>query len=201
MNTQRNTEGEELFDRNSPLFSMNRNNPFGVDASYFEEFETKLKARVDDFEELKADAPFLASIPRSNPFEVPTGYFDELPEHVQVLTTVSQSHFSFKEWFLPFIKPNFIFPVAITILVAILAIHTVNQQVVQPSTGTTAETSMEEQLYPVDESTLVDLLSENAIETELASSADETITTYLIDNNVDETALNTDYNTVDHENN
>lgn len=201
MSTLKNTEGDEQFDLNSPLSSMNRKNPFGVDASYFEDFETKLNDRITGFEELKTEAPFLATIPKYNPFEVPAGYFDEFPNQLQELITIQQPRFSFKEWLFQFIRPNFVFPVVTTIVIAIVAIQVVNRQVERPKKDMTADLSIEEQLYPIDESTLVDLLNANTNETEsMASSGDETITNYLIDNNVDETILNTDYNTADHEN-
>lgn len=199
MNTIKYTEGEDPFDPNSPLSSMNNRNPFGVDASYFEEFGGKLNEQIADFEELKADAPFLASIPKYNPFEIPTGYFDELPGQLQNLITTQQPRFSIAEWLFQFIRPNFIFPVLTTIFIAVLAIQVVDRQAAQPKAGTVADLSIEEQLYPIDETTLVDLLSENKLENELLSSTDP-IANYLIENNVDENVLNTDYNTIDHEN-
>lgn len=201
MSTLKNIEGDEQFKPDSPLSSMNRKNPFGVDASYFEDFGAKMNDRIADFEELKEDAPFLAAVPKYNPFEVPTGYFEELPNQIQELITIQQPRFSIKDWFFQFIRPNFVIPVVTTILIAIVAIQVVNKQVESPKKGMTADLSIEEQLYPIDESTLVDLLNENTTETELtASSGDEPITNYLIENNVDEAVLNTDYNTIDHEN-
>ena len=197
MNTLKNTEGDEQFDPNSPLSSMNKTNPFGMEASYFEDFGAQLSNRITEFEELKNDAPFLAAIPKYNPFEVPAGYFDELPNQIQELINIQHPHFSLKEWLIQFIRPNFAIPVTTTIVIAILAIQFVTKQVKQPKKEA-AELSIEEQLYPIDESTLVDLLSINT-ET-IASSGDEPITNYLIDNNVDEAILNNDYNTVDHEN-
>ena len=196
----KNTEGEDSFDLNSPLSSINRKNPFGVDASYFEDFGKKLNDSISDLEEIKKEAPFLASIPRYNPFEVPADYFDAFPNQLQELITISPTRFSIKDWLLQFIRPNFVFPVLTTIFIAIVAIQMVNKQVEHPQTEMTADLSLEEQLYPIDESTLVELLNENTTETEsLTSSSDEVITNYLLDNNVDEAVLNTD-NTVDHEN-
>lgn len=183
---------------NSPLSSMNRKNPFGLEASYFEDFESKLNERITDYEELKQEAPFLSAIPKYNPFEVPAGYFDELPNQLQELLTAQHSRFSMKDWFFQFIRPNFVIPVVTTLLFAVIAIRVVDKQVEQPKKGMTADLSIEEQLYPIDESTLVDLLNEN---TEVsASSGEEPITNYLIENNVDEAVLNTDYNTIEHEN-
>ena len=196
MSTVKHTEEEDPFDPNSPLSSLNSRNPFGVDASYFEGFGAKLNEQIADIEELKVDTPFLASIPKYNPFEVPSGYFDELPGQLQNIITNQQPRFSIAEWLFQFIRPNFIFPVLTTIFIAFLAIQVVNKQVEQPKAGTAADLSIEEQLYPIDESTLVDLLSENTLETESA----DPIANYLIENNVDENVLNTDYNTIDHEN-
>jgi|SRR3954470_7606507 hypothetical protein len=200
MSTIKNTEGEDPFDLNSPLSSQNGKNPFRVDDSYFDAFSAKLNNVIADLEEIKEEAPILYSIPKYNPFEVPAGYFDELPSLVQELVTLKQPRFSIKEWILQLIRPNFAFPVAITILIAAAAIHFIDKQA-EPKTEMTADMSVEEQLYPIDENVIVDLLNENTTETESKfSSPDETITNYLIDNNVDENSLNVDINTIDHEN-
>lgn len=199
MSTIKNTEGEDQFDLNSPLSSKNGKNPFRVDDSYFDAFGAKLNSTIANLEELKTEAPVLASIPKYNPFEVPTAYFDELPTTIQQLVTNEKPRVSLKEWIIQLIKPNFILPVVTVILIAMAAIHFVNEHVQKPVTDLTADLSLEEQLYPIDESTLIDLLSKTSLDNELASSAEENITDYLIDNNVEETALN-DFNTTDHEN-
>jgi len=201
MSTLKNTEGEDSFDLNSPLSSLNGKNPFRVDDSYFEAFSAKLNDRIADLEELQADAPTLASIPKYNPFELPTGYFDEFPTQLQEILSKEKTRISLKEWIFQLIRPNFVLPVLTTIIVAVAAIQVVNKQVQSPKASMTADFSIEEQLYPIDEATLVDLLSSNTIENELKQAdADEPIANYLIDNNVDESVLNTDLNTADHEN-
>ncbi|HET6224953.1 MAG TPA: hypothetical protein VFF27_01650 [Bacteroidia bacterium] len=199
MSTIKNTEDEHLFDPNSPLSSANGKNPFRMDDSYFDSFSIRLTTAISDLEELKEEAPTLYSIPKYNPFEVPAGYFDELPMLVQELATFQQSHFSLKEWLLQLVKPNFAFPVAITVIIAITAIRFIDKQAEQPKTEVASEVSLEEQLYPIDENILVDLLDESEIESTHAAS-EEPITNYLIDNNIDETSLAVDLNTTEHEN-
>jgi hypothetical protein len=196
MNPLKNMEGEDAMDPNSPLSSMNGKNPFGVDPSYFDEFPAKLHDRIGELEELKAEAPFLAALPKSNPFVVPAGYFDELPAKIQEITSsMEKSSFSLKELLLQFIRPNFVLPVLTTVFIAVAAIQLINKQVQAPQ-AMTADLSMEEQLYPIDEGTLIDLLS-GTPENELP--VEETITSYLIDTNVDETVLTIDSNTTDYE--
>jgi hypothetical protein len=195
MSTVENTEGEDHLDANSPLSSQSGKNPFRVDDSYFDEFSAKLNNMISNLEEIEADAPLLSSIPKYNPFDVPAGYFDDLPTIVQQLTVADQSRMSVKEWLLQLIRPNFAIPVAVTIVIAIAAINFSNKQVQQPRSDVTADLSLEEQLYPIDEATLVDLLSDNEDNSMKQVSTDENIADYLIDNNVDEAALHIDFNT------
>lgn len=201
MNTLKNTDGEDQFDANNPLSSLNGKSPFKVDDSYFDDFAAKLNHAISDLEELKEEAPILISIPKYNPFEVPAGYFDELPSIIQEkAATREKDTLSLKEWIIQLLKPNFVFPVAVIIIIAIAAIHVVDKQ--QPlKKDFTADFSLEDQLYAIDESLLVDLLSKNDSKKDIAqSSIDDRISTYLIDNNVDEAVLNIDDNTIDHEN-
>lgn len=200
MSTIKNTEGEDQFDKNSPLSASNGKNPFRVDDSYFDAFSAKLSDAIADLEEIKEEAPTLYSIPKYNPFEVPVAYFDELPTLVQEQVAFHQPRFSIKEWLIQLIRPNFAFPVALTILVAFAAIRFVDKQAKQPKADATTDTTLEEQLYPIDENVIVDLFDETPPNTEARHSGDETITDYLIDNNVDELSLNADFNTFEHEN-
>jgi hypothetical protein len=195
MSTLKNTEDEDHLDANSPLSSQSGKNPFRVDDSYFDEFSTTLGNMITNLEETEAEAPALSNIPRYNPFDVPSGYFDDLPSIIQQLTTADQPRMTVKEWLLQVIRPNFAIPVIATLVIAIAAIHFVNKQVQQPGTPATADLSLEEQLYPIDEATLVDLLSDNEEEDSKQVSTDENIANYLIDNNVDEAALHIDFNT------
>jgi hypothetical protein len=198
MSTLRDTEGEDHLDANSPLSSRSGKNPFRVDDSYFDEFSAKLSNIITNLEEIEAEAPFLSSIPKYNPFDVPAGYFDELPTIIQELTATKESRFSVKEWLLQLIRPNFAIPVAVTIIIAIAAINLINKQVQQPRIDVTADLFLEEQLYPIDETTLVDLLSNNNEEsTTKQVSGDENIADYLLDNNVDEATLRIDLNTAE----
>jgi hypothetical protein len=196
MSTLKDTEGEDHLDVNSPLSSQSGKNPFRVDDSYFDAFGATLSNMITNLEEIEAEAPFLSSIPKYNPFDVPAGYFDELPTIIQELTAIKEPRFSIKEWLLQLIRPNFAIPVAVTIVIAIAAINVINKQVQQPGTDVTAELSLEEQLYPIDEATLVDLLSNNMDENSSRQvSMDDNIADYLIDNNVDEATLHIDLNT------
>ena len=197
MNTNENMEEGNEIEPNSPLFTRNGKNPFAVTDLYFEDFTSQLNERILEMEELKTIAPLLISIPVCNPFETPEGYFDELPGIVQTKIPVVQPFFSLKEWLLLFIKPNFALPVFITILISIAAIHFVNKQVATTDKNIISDISDEEQLYPIDEATLVDLLSDN---NPGDFKPDEPIEDYLLDNNVDETTLNTDPNISENEN-
>ncbi len=201
MNAFKNTEDEDPFDLNSPLSAANGKNPFKVDDSYFNEFNAKLNDQILELEELQKEAPVLASLSKYNPFDVPTGYFDEFPSAIQQLITTQKSRISFKEWLFQFVRPNFVFPVSITIILAFVAINTLPKQTHDSKNELTltANLSIEEQLYSIDESILVDMLNDK-IETEPAESTDETITNYLIENNVDEATLKNDINITDHEN-
>mgnify|MGYP001298725644 CR=1 FL=1 len=200
MSTIKNTDGEDLFDWNSSLSSHNGKNTYRVDDSYFDDFSAKLNDAIAGQEEIKEEAPALYRIPVYNPFEVPVGYFDELPGHVQALISFQEPRFSIKEWLFQLIKPNFAFPVIITILIAGAAIRFIDKQAEQPKSELTADVSLEEQLDPIDENVIVDLLDDNTVDAEVKNSSDELITDYLIDNNVDETSLNVDLNTLEHEN-
>lgn len=201
MSTIKDTEGDDPFDLNSPLSSQNGKNPFRVDDAYFDAFCAKLNDAITDLEELKEEAPLLTSIPKYNPFEIPTGYFDTLPTTIQQLVAIEKPHVSLKEWLLQIIRPNFAIPVVAVIIIAIAAIRFVNEQVEKPKADLTADLSLEEQLYPIDESLLVDLINTTNAETDLKQAdAEENITDYLIENDVDESALHIDANTTtDHE--
>jgi hypothetical protein len=198
MSTLKDTEGEDHLDANAPLSSQSGKNPFRVDDSYFDEFSAKLSNTISNLEEIETEAPLLSSIPKYNPFDIPAGYFDELPSIIQELTIADQPRTSLKEWLLQLIKPNFAIPVAVTIIIAIAAINVINNQVQQPGIDATADLSLEEQLYPIDETTLVDLLSNNNEENNTSQvSGDENIADYLLDNNVDEATLHIDLNTAE----
>ena len=201
MSSLKNTDDDEQLNLNSPLSSIPGKNPFQVEDSYFDAFSTRLNNTIAELEELKAEAPLLSSIPKYNPFEVPAGYFDELPAVIQELVNTEKLRFSMREWIFQFFRPNFSIPVFTVIAIAIAAIHFVNQQVTKTPADLTADLTLEEQLYPIDESILIDLLSKSNAETDSKQSpAVASITDYLIDNDVDDASLNTDLNTIDHEN-
>lgn len=199
MSTTKNTDGEDQFDLNSPLYAQNGKNPFRADDSYFNDFNTRLNNIIDSLEEIREEAPILCSIPIYNPFDAPAGYFDELPGKIQEIIPVELPRFSVKEWLLQLLKPNFAFPVFVTVLIAIAAIHFIDKQAKHTKTEITADVSLEEQLYPIDENLIVDILNDDLMDAEVKNSSDELITNYLIDNNVDETSLSIDLNTIEHE--
>lgn len=197
MNTNENTGEEKEMEPGSPLSALNETNPFAVNDLYFEDFNKRLNERILEMEELKTIAPTLISMPVYNPFKTPEGYFDELPAIIQTNIPVESPSFSFKEWLFLLIKPNFALPVLITIFISIAGIHFVNKQVTIRDNYMASDISDEEQLYPIDEATLVDLLSNtNTVD----EKAEEPIENYLLDNNIDETILNTDPNISENEN-
>lgn len=200
MNKITNTEDDNQFDSHSPLPTSNGKHPFHVDDSYFDSFSAQLNTAITDLEEIKQAAPTLYHIPKYNPFNVPAGYFDNLPALVQESITDQQPHFSIKEWLFQLIRPNFAFPVAITILIATAAIRLIDKHTEQPKSEVASDFSLEEQLYAIDENVLVDLLNDETDAEINPSSFEEPITTYLIDNNVDETSLDIDLTSIEHEN-
>lgn len=167
------------------LSKMNGNNPFEADHDYFENFSDKLQNRIDELEEIKAEAPLLLAIPKYNPFEVPIGYFDELSMIIQQRCIDTKPSFTIIDWLRTFLKPRIAIPAFATIVFAIIAIYVTNKNTGFPTTQLADEISIEEQLYDIDETTIIDAITDDANDSK-QSNTKENIENYLIDNNVDE---------------
>ena len=161
--------------------------PFRTGSDYFDDFNSRLLGRISDLEEIKAMAPVLFSLPKYNPFVVPADYFEELPAKVTELARRNKKTTSPFEWFSLLIRPRFILPVAATLLIAIAGIKYMNSNAVMPKNDT-EELSLEEHLYDIDESTIIDQLTAEAID-ENENTEEGSIRDYLIENNIDETNL------------
>lgn len=173
---------------NPELNGPGNKNPFGTGADYFEDFADKISRRVEEYEELKAEAPILSSIPKYNPFEIPTGYFDELPSVVQEKCSRAPQT-SFAEWIRMLFRPQFAIPVLCMILIAFAGIRYLNQGNEENKNNYVEELSLDEQLRSIDETTLVEALAASDNESE-ADPEEEIIKEYLMDNNIDEQNLN-----------
>jgi hypothetical protein len=170
------------------LLKLSNSNPFKADTDYFENFESRLKQNIDGLDEIKTEAPYLYNIPKYNPFEVPAHYFDEVPTIIQQRCIESKPAISIIDWLLLLIKPRFAVPVLATIFIAISGIHFMEKNADLPKTETAEEISVEEQLYNIDESTIVEALTTEPADLK-QNNANENIENYLIDNDIDETNL------------
>ncbi len=172
------------------LFKIHGSNPFKANTDYFESFSEKIKNKISDFEEIKNEAPLLSAISKYNPFEVPKDYFDYLPSRVQERVVKTKTGNTFVEWLLLLIKPRFAFPFVITILIAVAGIRFMNNNAALPSTEVAEEISTEEQLYNIDEATIIESVNAgDNTDTKVPTTEDTAIQNYLIDNNVDENNL------------
>ena len=178
-------------DENDDLNGMNNNNPFKASNDYFENFTSKLNARIDNLEEITPIAPILSSIPKYNPFEVPKEYFDELPSRIQEQTIRHKPASALSDWLMMVIKPRVLIPLFSIALIAFAGIRYMNNNAQLPVKQVAEEISVEEQLYNIDESTIIEKLTADAnTENESVSTDDNSIENYLLDNNVDESNLN-----------
>ena len=142
------------------------------------------------FEEIKEEAPVLASIPKYNPFEVPVDYFEELPTIVQQRAINAKPKTILLEWLLLLIKPRFAFPVLTTLLIAVAGINYMNKNADMPKTEVAEEITTEDQLYNIDEATIIESVNVNqSNENTTVSGEENNIQNYLLENNVDETNL------------
>ncbi len=173
------------------LSKLSSSNPFKADNDYFENFADKLQNRIEDFEEINAEAPLLAGIPKYNPFDVPADYFDELPALIQNRCISSKPSVSIIEWLVLLIKPRFAIPVLATVLCAVAGINFMDKNAEMTKSGRTAEISIEERLNSIDESELIDELADDQADLK-QNNTNESIENYLIDNNIDESNLNSE---------
>jgi hypothetical protein len=188
MNSDNNIH-EDSEDKAPNLNSSGSGNPFGPGNDYFENFQSKIMFRVEEFEELKMEAPFLSNIPKYNPFAIPAGYFDELPSLIQEKCINTKSGISLKEWLLMLFRPNFAIPVLTIILIAFSAIYYLEKDGIKSENFTVEEVNVEEQLQNIDESTLIDALAAQVNNETGFDNDNDKIMNYLLDNNVDETSL------------
>ena len=165
--------------------------PFRASEDYFERFASRLSGQISALEEIQQHAPILSSIPRYNPFDVPAGYFDELPALVQQKAGNNNSRSSLPEWLLLIFRPRFAVPMIAVILLAIAGINFVDNHADAPSGYLAEELTVEEHLSTIDEMTIIESLAASA--TDLPQpETDESIEDYLLDNHIEESALNSE---------
>ena len=173
------------------LFKVTNNAPFKANEDYFENFTSKPQNEIVDYEEIKNEAPVLSAIPKYNPFTIPADYFEYLPSRVQQNVLNAKQSFSFIDWLLLLIKPRFAVPFIATVFITVAGINFMNKNGDTPKAETAEEITTEEQLYNIDESTILESLYANQNEAVNSTSADEgNIQNYLMDNNIDESNLN-----------
>jgi hypothetical protein len=194
MNTKNNISNFEDYDLNeiaSHLSKLDKTTPFKADNDYFDSFASKLENRISNLEEIKSEAPILSNIPLYIPFEVPSNYFDEFPSRIQDIVNNKPLKTSIFEWLILLIKPNFAIPVLTTLLIAIAGVNYIEKKSKVSSTKIEYQLSDEEQLYLIDESTIIDVIvSSTNSENEIKPEQNTGIENYLIENNIDESILN-----------
>jgi hypothetical protein len=183
------------------LSKLSTKNPFchtersrSMSDNYFDDFTSRLQNRIIDIEDIKSFAPALLNIPKHNPFDVPSDYFDELPSIVQEKILETKSRPLRFEWLTLLIKPRFVFPMVVTIFIAVLGINFMNKNAEVKNTIEIEELSLEDHLYYIDETEIIDQLTADAvIENEDLQTDNNSIENYLLDNNIDETNLNNEF--------
>lgn len=191
MNEDNNIQDHKNLNGNAGNFNNAGNsNPFKPGEDYFENFQNKIMFRVEEFEELKIEAPVLSNIPKYNPFEVPADYFDELPTAIQEKCTIRNLKLTWKEWLAMIFRPNFAIPVLSVFLIAFSAIYYLqkNQMEIEPFVA--EEINIEEQLQNIDESTIIDALAAQVNNETSIDTDQDKIMNYLLENDIDETNLN-----------
>jgi hypothetical protein len=158
---------------------------------YFNSFGSRLQSRMEDLDELEAIAPELLSIGKSNSFAVPSDYFDELPTRIQERTQKPSSSSQITEWLLLLIKPRFAFPMIVILFLAFAGINFMNKNAELNVPDPTNELTLEDHLYYIEESDIIDQLSEKmSSDNSILSENENNIEDYLLDNDVDESNLN-----------
>lgn len=190
MNDDHNINDDNLNNLSPELSKLGGKNPFNPSDAYFDAFQTKLNKRIADEEDIKDLAPVLLSIPKYNPFEVPKDYFDELPTVVQEKVTATKSG-SLPNWLLVLFKPRFAVPLIVTVIIGFAGFNYLNNTTIIPSEN--EELSLEDNLYYISESDIIDQLTADAsIDPSADSDSDNSIENYLIDNNIDESNLSSE---------
>ncbi len=169
------------------LKGFSNKNPYKIENNYFEKLNSNIQQRVEEFEELKSIAPILNNIPKYNSFEVPNDYFEDFPTRIQERIVNTKSSNSILNWLILLLKPRFAIPVLATIFIAISGINFMNKNAEHLQTEiATEEMTVDEQLYTIDESTVIESV---VASNETFTSDENEIENYLIDNNIDETNL------------
>ncbi len=175
--------------RTNSLFHQTEKSHIASD-DYFDSLTIKIQNRIDDFEDINAEAPVLSTFSAYNAFKVPADYFDEFPTLIQQRIIDNKSSSTFLEWILLLIKPRFAVPVLTVVFFAAAGINFMTKNAELPETEYADELSVEEQLSTIDESTLIESLTAESTEDETKSPAEEqSIENYLLDNNIDESSL------------
>jgi hypothetical protein len=171
------------------LSKLSSNNPFNPSDSYFDSFTSKLQNRIDDEEEIKALAPTLLSIDKYNPFEVPKDYFEELPTIIQERVVETKEKSNLIDWLFWLLRPRLAVSMIVILFISILGVYYMNKNTVK-NTEQTEELSLEDNLYYINETDILEHLTADAsIENISTSEDDNSIEDYLLDNNIDESNL------------
>jgi hypothetical protein len=172
-----------------PFFRSERNPDAAND--YFNSFGSRLQSRMEDLDELEANAPTLLSIGKSNSFVLPPDYFDELPSRIQERIQKPSNSSSITEWLLLLINPRFAFPMIAILFLAVAGINFMNKNAELNATTPPNELSLEDHLYYIEESDIIEQLTENmSSDNSIQSENEKNIEDYLLDNDVDESNLN-----------
>jgi len=175
--------------RSNPLFHQTKKSPIASD-DYFDSLSVKIQNRIDDFEEINADAPLLSTFSEYIAFKVPADYFENFPTIIQHRIIHNKSSSTFLEWIFLLIKPRFAVPFLTVVFAATAGINFMTKNAELPKTEYAQELSVEDQLSTIDESTLIESLTAVSSEEEGKTRAeDHNIENYLLDNNIDESNL------------
>lgn len=160
-----------------------------ADESYFDSFTSKLQNRIDDEEEIKALAPTLLSIDKYNPFDVPKDYFEELPTLIQARVIENKEKSTIVDWLFWLLRPRLAVSMIVILFISITGIYYMNNNSIK-NTEATEELSLEDNLYYINESDILEHLTADASTAIESVSEDEnSIENYLLDNNIDESNL------------
>ncbi len=171
------------------LSKLSSNNPFNPSNDYFDSFTSKLQNRIDDEEEIKALAPTLLSIDKYNPFDVPKDYFEELPTLIQARVIESKEKSTIVDWLFWLLRPRLAVSMIVILFISITGIYYMNNNSIK-NTEATEELSLEDNLYYINESDILEHLTADASTAIESVSEDEnSIENYLLDNNIDESNL------------
>jgi hypothetical protein len=162
------------------LENSDSSTPFKVPDHYFYSFPEqmdKMIAQLPDFEKTAV----------SNPFSVPEGYFDRLPLEInEAVLAAERKSLSWKERLITFLRPSVSIPSLVTLSLVVAAfffftqVHTVDVNAY--TANSSEEFSSSDIAQEVDESTLIQVLTEEYSET---GEADDSYEEYLLDNNID----------------